>query len=383
MQTQIKVYRGSQSCASNAFKRDAAIMATRGLFPTSQSWAAGSYGLGSFLFALLLCFVLVGFLVFFYMLIVKPAGTLTVTYALDRNVQTDGTEKTCPRCAEQVKAAASVCRFCGFEFLPPSMLSHGANDTEQSPRPSPDAIAAGRALGRMVHKPQFAYVAAACVFGVVWLVVHLVSRSGSEETVGQSASTSAMGIVSPVTATVASTPLVDSETERQSRLAKNRADDRAAIAEIEGRFDRNKSNLAQGNYPPISAVKTGVNDLLKLSAVAVRSNLTGEKDDAKTVEAANALTGRLSVQLREMYALTMQEAFMKDGMDVHVKATGKAKDQLSLTYVLMSQPLVYKFQNEMHVNEAAKNFGFKKITFTNGFEGEMGSTWTSILWSRK
>jgi hypothetical protein len=47
-----------------------------------QSWAQGQWGCGAWLFALLLCIVLVGFLVFIYMLIVKPDGTLTVTYEL-------------------------------------------------------------------------------------------------------------------------------------------------------------------------------------------------------------------------------------------------------------------------------------------------------------
>lgn len=30
-----------------------------------------------------------------------------------------GADKTCPKCAENVKAAALVCRFCGHEFAQP------------------------------------------------------------------------------------------------------------------------------------------------------------------------------------------------------------------------------------------------------------------------
>jgi hypothetical protein len=77
----VRVYRGAQqSDVVRAFQRDAAELAKSGYQPMSQSWAAGQWGCGGFLIALLLCFVLIGFLVFVYMLVVRPAGTLTVTY---------------------------------------------------------------------------------------------------------------------------------------------------------------------------------------------------------------------------------------------------------------------------------------------------------------
>lgn len=112
-QTIVKTYNGNQQQATNAYQADAAKMAIQGYVPTSQVWAAGSYGCGSFVLALLLCLILIGFLVFIYMLIVKPAGMLTVTYALAPRVDP---EKVCPKCAESVKAAAAVCRFCSYTF---------------------------------------------------------------------------------------------------------------------------------------------------------------------------------------------------------------------------------------------------------------------------
>jgi len=118
-----KTYTGRQEKAMSLFQQDAAKMAEKGYFPTSQSWAPGQYGCGAFVLALILSFVLIGLVVFVYMLIVKPPGTLSVTYELrDRALEsqdsgaTSSKTKVCPRCAETVKAAALVCRFCGHEF---------------------------------------------------------------------------------------------------------------------------------------------------------------------------------------------------------------------------------------------------------------------------
>src|SRR4051794_16528609 len=70
--TIVRTYTASrQADANSAFQNDAAELAKHGYQPTTQSWAPGQWGCAAFLVALLLCVVLVGFLAFIYMLIVK------------------------------------------------------------------------------------------------------------------------------------------------------------------------------------------------------------------------------------------------------------------------------------------------------------------------
>lgn len=117
----VKTYKGSQSVATAEFKKDAVAMSKKGYFPTTQNYSQGSYGCGAFILALVLCFVIVGVLIFIYMLIVKPDGTLSVTYEFkpasqeQKNIVSQP-EKQCPKCAETVKQEAKICRFCGHSF---------------------------------------------------------------------------------------------------------------------------------------------------------------------------------------------------------------------------------------------------------------------------
>lgn len=118
-QSFVKIYRGKQTEAAAIFQGDSASLGSKGYVAISQNWTPGTYSGGAFFVAFLLCFVGIGVLVFIYMLIVKPPGALSVTYELRRtNVnEPHSEEKTCPKCAEQVKAAATACRFCGYEFI--------------------------------------------------------------------------------------------------------------------------------------------------------------------------------------------------------------------------------------------------------------------------
>ncbi|MFT4746879.1 MAG: hypothetical protein ACI8XG_000956 [Congregibacter sp.] len=111
----IKKYKGNVDSAREVFMRDSKWKEKKGYYPTSENWVAGSHSIGSFLIALLLCFVFIGFVIFVYLLVIKPAGTLTVTYTLQeaRFTQVMVEQNNCPQCAVTVKGTANKCRTCG------------------------------------------------------------------------------------------------------------------------------------------------------------------------------------------------------------------------------------------------------------------------------
>jgi hypothetical protein len=76
----VREYKGKLAEATRLFQVDAQAMAAEGYYPVSQVYQPGSWGAGAFIVALLLFLVVIGIFVFIYMLLVKPAGSLVVTY---------------------------------------------------------------------------------------------------------------------------------------------------------------------------------------------------------------------------------------------------------------------------------------------------------------
>lgn len=113
-------------------------------------------------------------------------------------------------------------------------------------------------------------------------------------------------------------------------------------------------------------------------AKAAYANST-EPSQKRIYSKISALLPKIESTLRDTYASSIEEIFVKNGMDIRVNAVGDGKKTLRLKYALMSQPLIYKFQNEVNLDTQAKAIGFKKIVYTNGFESDLGSIWTVKL----
>ncbi len=85
--TVVRRYSGDQAMATRLYEADAARLGRIGYRPTTVQWTPGQYSAAAFLVALILCVLLIGILIFVYMLIVKPPGSLSVTYRLEQVAQ--------------------------------------------------------------------------------------------------------------------------------------------------------------------------------------------------------------------------------------------------------------------------------------------------------
>lgn len=157
------------------------------------------------------------------------------------------------------------------------------------------------------------------------------------------------------------------------------AEDTAAVAEIEGRLRANEKSLRR-YYGTADQLTQSQKDLLQLVMLKVDYLDSGTSAEEKTLgKKASALGKSVEMQSRQIYASIIEEAFMKSGFDVKVSVLGANKDQMRVVYALMSQPLVYKFQNEIKLAEKAQSFGFRKLVYSNGFQSDLGETWTVDL----
>jgi hypothetical protein len=154
--------------------------------------------------------------------------------------------------------------------------------------------------------------------------------------------------------------------------------DSMAVKQIAQRI-KDKKELLKKYYATSEHVNEAATDALFLAATKASYSKGTTNEEKDLYQLAFKLLPQAQQQVRELYASSLEEVFVKNGMDIKVRATGRDKNKLRIVYALMSQPLVYKFQNEVKLDEQAKNFGFSKLIYINGFESSLGETWTVDL----
>jgi hypothetical protein len=112
-------------------------------------------------------------------------------------------EKVCPKCAEHVKAAASVCRFCGFTFPEPTMPQAGDVASLLTPdRPASQGYEAGRGLATIWSKKWVRVLTYVYGASAVIVFINTWARDPSTVSTSQGQTSAASQVAQPVLAEV-------------------------------------------------------------------------------------------------------------------------------------------------------------------------------------
>lgn len=238
----------------------------------------------------------------------------------------------------------------------------------------------GQQLGKLWARKWFRY--ACMILGLLWVIGLVLPRNQNAPKPLASAQPALAKASTSSGLSAANAPTADVSASKPSDAApdpvRERAEAQRQISEISARTASNEEKL-KNYFATQEAVKRGNEDALKLATVALKFSMSRDKADQQIAAQARQQAAKVGQQVRVMYASSVKEIFIKNGLDAEVRASGSAKEQLTITYALMSQPLVYKFQNEMDLPAQAKSMGFKRLILTNGFESSLGRSWTFDL----
>lgn len=150
-----------------------------------------------------------------------------------------------------------------------------------------------------------------------------------------------------------------------------RKTDLEILAEIETKLKGYEKHV-KDYYPDEDMLRTLNADSSALFVLEVGYAKPDNETQKKTLAKAKTLRSKVDILRREVYAETVERAMLEKRINAEVEAKGTNKSTLQYKYALMSKATAYKMLEEGVIFETAKNLGFTKIIFTDGFRG----TWT-------
>lgn len=119
-----------------------------------------------------------------------------------------------------------------------------------------------------------------------------------------------------------------------------------------------------------------------MSSPAIYRRTEPEKPEPLSPQ-MQAAADRAMQDRRVLYAQSLEQKFLSQGIDLTVKATGKRKDTLRISWEMSTRPFVFNLLRSSALCQEAPNMGFNTVLFTDGeFIGATRLEWTGHGWRR-
>lgn len=245
--------------------------------------------------------------------------------------------KNCSRCQTQNDNGATFCSNCGIQFLQPP----------RKPK-----------FGDELTKQNLIIIGATVVF---CLGLGLLAMIGNALNGKQSNKVDNLYIPPKETKTISepSAPPAPREPTSKERLTE------AKKLMADGYNEKN------GGYGKIALAKPHL-EVITSDTKEYKEAQSLLKEIARREVGIEKMSKKIA---RKMVIEEMERKMLSEGYDFTFSTSGAEDDVLTIKFVLMSRPIVYKLTNESDFLQNMKKVGLKKVIFTDGY----GDSWSFDL----
>ena len=259
----------------------------------------------------------------------------------------------CPQCNHANHHSVSYCASCGFQFLP--------NVKYPTPHITPNQISIQNSA--KANKVLF-IVGLALVVGVIGFcgIMAFIGSLIEDENKKRSPDNSNL--------TTTAKPTPQSVKENQQKQISSKEHLELAKKALNDNYKPNK-DIEKATFGNITLARQHLLEIRFEDAEYPEAQKL-----YKEIEKREAIIDQLAKQTaRTVIASQMEKQMLSQGFDMTFKVSGKANTVLTIEYILMSRPVVYKIENETELLPKLRNAGFKKVILTNGYDKRWWFTW--------
>lgn len=250
----------------------------------------------------------------------------------------------CPQCNHANHHSVTYCASCGFRFLP--NVNYPTTQTINKQADKKGVVIALVALGAVI-----ALCGGALILGAI------VDQRTPKE-------------ISNSNPVKIATPTPESVSQNKQPLISSKQHLEFAKQALNDNYKPNK-DIEKATFGNITLAREHLSEIHFEDAEYAEAQKL-----YKEIERREAIIDQLAKQTaRIVTAKQMENKMLSQGFDMTFKVSGKGNTILTIEYILMTRPVVYKIENETDLLETLRQAGFKKVVLTDGYDKRWWFTW--------